>query len=100
VFVNGSQKDRLPNTSHLSFEGISSSALIARLPDLAIAAGSACTSAVPGPSHVLTAMGLEDSLIKGSIRFSLGKQTTEEETEIAIRKIKAAVIGLRNTRSQ
>lgn len=83
VFINGSIRDRLPNTSSLSIEGIKADRLIAKLPELAFSTGSACTSAIPGPSHVLRAMGISDELAYGSIRLSLGRFTTEEEMQQA-----------------
>lgn len=95
VYVNGSQKQRLPNTTHLSFEGISNSSLIKELPEIAVATGSACTSAAESPSHVLKAMQVEDALIKGSVRFSLGRFTREEDIEYTIGKVRTAVNKLR-----
>jgi cysteine desulfurase len=78
-FINGSIKSRLPNTSNLCFPKIRSERLIKALPELGLSMGSACTSAVPQPSHVLKAMGLSESEIYSSVRISLGKNTTEEE---------------------
>jgi cysteine desulfurase len=87
VFINGSIRDRLPNTTNISIKGLKADRLIARLPQIAIAAGSACTSAIPEPSHVLKAMGIEDTLAYASIRISLGKMTTEEEITKAVAAI-------------
>ncbi|MBL7892319.1 MAG: IscS subfamily cysteine desulfurase [Bacteroidia bacterium] len=84
VFVNGSQKNRLPNVTNLSFTGIKADSLIAKLQDIAISTGSACSSAIPEPSHVLMAMGLTQEQAYSAIRFSLGKYTTEEEVKIVI----------------
>ena len=94
VYINGSIKNRLPNTTNLSFQNIKADSLIAKLPDIAAATGSACTSAVPGPSHVLKAMGLSDEMAYSSIRFSLGKFTPKEEIETAIHKINKALKDL------
>lgn len=91
VFVNGSQKHRLPNVSNLCFSGIKAAQLISKLPDLAFSTGSACSSALPEPSHVLKAMGLDDAAAYASARFSLGKYTTEEEVDFCISKISAAL---------
>lgn len=91
VFVNGSQKHRLPNVSNLCFSGIKAAQLITRLPDLAFSTGSACSSALPEPSHVLKAMGLDDAAAYASARFSLGKYTTEEEVDFCIAKISATL---------
>ncbi|HEU4717725.1 MAG TPA: aminotransferase class V-fold PLP-dependent enzyme [Bacteroidia bacterium] len=79
VFVNGSVKDRLPNTTNLRITGVKAAELIAKLPLLAFSAGSACTSAIPEPSHVLKAMGLSGEESHASIRLSIGKFTTDEE---------------------
>ncbi|MCA6361717.1 MAG: cysteine desulfurase [Bacteroidetes bacterium] len=95
VFVNGSIRNRLPNTTHLTFNGIRADQLIARLPHIGMATGSACTSALPEPSHVLTAMGLSAPESHASIRFSLGTHTPETETLQAAREIAAAVLELR-----
>jgi cysteine desulfurase len=96
VFVNGSIRNRLPNTTHITFNGIRADQLIARLPHIGMATGSACTSALPEPSHVLTAMGLSPTESHASIRFSLGAHTPETETLQAAREIAAAVLELRN----
>ena len=91
VFVNGSIKNRLPNVTNLSFSGIKADSLIAQLPDIAVSSGSACTSAIAEPSHVLKAMGISDEMAYSSIRFSLGKFTTKEEIEITLEKIKEKI---------
>lgn len=95
VFVNGSIKNRLPNTTNLSFQNVKADSLIAKLPDVAVATGSACTSAIPEPSHVLKAMGISDEITYSSIRFSLGKFTTYDEIALAIDKIKKEIHQLR-----
>jgi cysteine desulfurase len=82
-YVNGSIKHRLPNTTNICFPGIKSSSFITALPHLALATGSACTSALTSPSHVLIAMGLNETDALSSIRFSFGKFNTEEEIKIA-----------------
>ena len=81
--VNGNIKNRLPNTSNINFHDIKAEELIKALPNLAMAMGSACSSALPEPSHVLTAMGLTNKEAYSSIRFSLGRFTTGEEIEFA-----------------
>lgn len=95
VFVNGSQKNRLPHVTNLAFAGIKADKLIAQLPHIALAMGSACTSALPEPSHVLKAMGREE-LANSSVRFSLGRFTTGEEINTAIQEISEAVKKLRS----
>ncbi|CAN5471699.1 IscS subfamily cysteine desulfurase [soil metagenome] len=91
TFMNGSTKHRLFNTTNICFQGHRSETIIGKIPTIAVAMGSACTSAVAEPSHVLKAMGLSDEDSYSSIRFSLGKQTTEEEIWEVIEKVKAAV---------
>lgn len=96
VIINGSTKYRLPNTTNLSFKGISSDALITRIKSIAVATGSACTSALIEPSHVLKTMGIPDELAYSSIRFSLGKDTTEADIDLAIETVSKAVNELRS----
>jgi cysteine desulfurase len=93
VHINGSTKNRLFNTTNISFQGIRSEEMIKRIPTLAVAMGSACTSALPEPSHVLKAMGLTDEDIYSSIRFSLGKFTTEAKIDEVIEIMKKAVVS-------
>jgi cysteine desulfurase len=95
VYVNGTIRDRLPHVTNLAIEGIKAERLIALLPNIALAMGSACTSALPEPSHVLKAMGRE-KLANSSIRFSLGKYTTLQEIELVIKEFSKAVNQLRN----
>lgn len=78
-YVNGSVKNRLPNTTNICFPGKKAESLLIKLPQLALATGSACSSALPEPSHVLKAMGLTDDEAYSSIRFSMGRFTTAEE---------------------
>jgi cysteine desulfurase len=87
VFINGSIKNRLFNTTNICFKGMRSESLIGKIPDIAVAMGSACTSAVAEPSHVLKAMGLSDEDSYSSIRFSLGKYTTGEEINYVIKSV-------------
>jgi len=90
--VNGDMTQRLSHVSNLRFEGIDGSALMTSLSrELAIASGSACTSADPEPSHVLDAMGLTKEEVKASLRFSLGKYNTSEEIGWAIELIKKKI---------
>jgi cysteine desulfurase len=88
VSVNGNVKDRLPNTSNLLFHGLKASELIVAASEIAVATGSACSSALPEPSHVLLAMGLKEDEAYSSIRFSLGRYTTEKEIEYVISAFK------------
>lgn len=89
VFINGSIKNRLNNTSNICFRNTPASDLIKEITDVAVATGSACSSANAAPSHVLKAMGLTDEEAGSSIRFSLGRFTTEEEIQFVIEKITA-----------
>ncbi|MCM1981998.1 cysteine desulfurase family protein [Lyngbya confervoides] len=80
--VNGDQASRLSGSLHISVPGVPNSAVIARVRhQLAISTGSACSSGVEAPSHVLQAMNLDDALIEGALRISIGKFTTDEEID-------------------
>ncbi|MCX6290633.1 MAG: aminotransferase class V-fold PLP-dependent enzyme [Bacteroidetes bacterium] len=95
VFVNGSRENRLFNVTNLAFSGVHANALIGELKDIAVATGSACSSAIPQPSHVLKAMNIPDDLAYSAIRFSLGKYTTEEEIRFVAGRVKEVVCRLR-----
>lgn len=88
VSINGNISSRLPNTSNICFKGLKSEELIKSLADIAVATGSACTSALMEPSHVLNAMGLNKYDAYSSIRFSLGKYNTPKEINYTVEKIK------------
>lgn len=96
-FVNGCVKNRLPNTTNILIRGVKADRLITRLPEIAIATGSACTSAEAKPSHVLLAMGLTEQEAMSCIRISLGYVTTEEEAIKAREAIRSAIDGLQQT---
>ena len=89
--VHGAQAPRLPNTTNIAFPGLKASDLLARMPYLAVATGSACTSAKPEPSHVLLAMGVPADVAKSSLRFSLGLPTTEAEVDLALSYLQKAL---------
>ena len=92
VRINGSTKYRLYNTANICFSGLNADAIIAKVNHkLCVAAGSACTSALAQSSHVLKAMGLSEDDCYASIRFSLGKYTTEQEIDTTLALIKEAV---------
>jgi cysteine desulfurase len=95
ILVNGSAQQRLYNTSNISIRGIRSQSLIRKIPTIAVAMGSACTSAVAEPSFVLKAMGLSDEEAYSSVRFSLGKYTNEEEIYFAIKSFSDAISEMR-----
>lgn len=96
VTINGSVKSRLPNTSNFLFKGIKADRFITKIPAVAVAMGSACTSAIVEPSHVLKAMGILDKDAYSSVRFSLGKYTTEKEIDTAVTLVKEAIEKLRS----
>ena len=100
VTINGNREQRIPNTSNMSFKNIDSSNLIIRLSkNIALSSGSACTSATHSPSFVLKALGLSDEMALSSLRFGLGRFTTEEEIDYTIDQIKNLVPQLRESES-
>ena len=102
VRINGARRSRLPNVSNVSFGGIDSAALLIALDlaGVAVAAGSACTSGVPGPSHVIAALGLEQHWCTGAIRFSLGRATSSDEIERVVAMLPAIMADLRRPVAQ
>jgi cysteine desulfurase len=94
ISLNGSIEHRLANNLHLSFGEIEAENLIHRLKTIALSTGAACASGKRSPSHVLKAMGLENSAIHSSIRFGLGRFTTLQEIESATAQIAVAVHSL------
>lgn len=97
VMVNGDTSDRLPQVSNLSFGQVEGkSLLLGFTKNIAVAAGSACTSASLAPSYVLKAMGLSDERAHASIRFSLGRFTTEEDIDYTIQAVTETVNNLRS----
>lgn len=95
VCLNGAGAPRLTNTLNLRFAGADAEAVMASMPDVQVSSGSACQSAVPMPSHVLTAMGISRQAASESIRISLGRPTTSEEIQTAAESIAAAVARVR-----
>jgi cysteine desulfurase len=94
--INGHAAPRLPHVTNISFRYIESQSLMRSIAkEMAISSGSACTSASPEPSYVLKAMGLEDDLAHASLRFSLGRFTTQEEIDYAIDYLSGAITHLR-----
>jgi cysteine desulfurase len=96
VTLNGHPTERLPGNLNLSFAGVNGQALLAAMSDVATSSGSACTSANPEPSYVLRAMGVDEELAHGSIRFGLGRFNTQEEVDSVIRSVGASVHRLRD----
>ncbi len=93
--VNGAGAPRLPNVTNVRFGYVNAEALLMAMAPIAVATGSACTSAAIEPSHVLAAMGLSHDDAYASIRFSLGRFTTSEEVETAIATVHRAIGKLR-----
>jgi cysteine desulfurase len=94
--VNGSQEFRLPNVTNVSFKSVEGEALMMGVnKNIAVSSGSACSSASMEPSYVLKALGLSDADAYSSLRFSLGRFTTEEEIVFAVEQISSAVGRLR-----
>ena len=96
VKLNGHPEARLPGTLNLSFEGVDGAALLVSLPELAVSSGSACTTGSVEPSYVLKAMGVPDSLAVATIRFGLGRYTTEEEVDTAALRVAQVVEKMRD----
>ena len=93
--VNGDLERRIPGNLNLAFPGVDAEVLMARLKDIAVSSGSACTSASIEPSYVLRALGLEDALARASLRIGLGRFTDSAEIDYAVEAIAAAVDQLR-----
>jgi cysteine desulfurase len=97
VFLNGHPTDRLPGSLNVSFPFVESDSLVAHLKNIAISSTSACMSAAAVPSYVLAAMGLANDRIHGSVRFGLGRFTTDEEIVYAIDTVSQCVRSLQRT---
>ena len=95
VILNGHPVDRLPGTLNLSFSGADADAVMAGAPRVAVATGSACSTGHPGPSHVLTAMGVDEEQAACSLRFGLSRFTTAEEVTTAVSLVAASVALVR-----
>jgi cysteine desulfurase len=96
VHLNGDPERRVPGVLNLSFEGVEGESLLFALRELAISSGSACTSASREASYVLRALGRDDQLAQSSLRFSLGRYSTEAEVDFAIRVVREQVNWLRS----
>lgn len=96
TYVNGSREHRLPHVANISFSFVSGDGLMMGLnKEIALSSGAACTSASMEPSYVLKALGVEDDLAHSSLRFSIGRFTTEEEIDFIIGKVISVVEQLR-----
>lgn len=95
TYINGDEKQRVPHNVNISFNYVEGESLMMALKDLAVSSGSACTSSSLEPSYVLRAIGRNDELAHSSIRFTLGRFTTEEEIDYAIKQIIENITKLR-----
>ena len=95
IFINGDIEHRVPHNLNISFAYVEGESMIMALKDLAISSGSACTSASLEPSYVLRALGRDDELAHSSIRFTLGRFTTNEEIDFAVRLLHQKIGKLR-----
>lgn len=95
VYINGDVEQRVPHNLNVSFNFVEGESLIMAIKDLAVSSGSACTSASLEPSYVLRALGRNDEMAHSSIRFTIGRFTTEEEIDYAIKLLKEKIGKLR-----
>lgn len=95
IYINGDLDQRIPGNLNISFNYVEGESLIMSMKDIAVSSGSACTSASLEPSYVLRALGRSDELAHSSIRFTIGRFTTEEEVDFTIAQTRAAVEKLR-----
>jgi cysteine desulfurase len=95
VYVNGDLKHRVPHNLNISFNFVEGESLIMAVKDIAVSSGSACTSASLEPSYVLRALGRSDELAHSSIRFSIGRFTTEEDIDYTVALMKSKIGKLR-----
>ena len=93
IKVNGDMSNRLPGNANISFKGITGSELLLKLDEAHIctSAGSACSTSNPGPSHVLTAIGLDKEYLNGTLRVSFGRDNTKEDVDYLVDTIKKIV---------
>jgi cysteine desulfurase len=95
TYVNGDMEQRVPHNLNISFNFVEGESLIMAIKDLAVSSGSACTSASLEPSYVLRALGRSDELAHSSIRFSIGRFTTEDDVDYAIKLLQGKIDKLR-----
>lgn len=95
--LNGSSRFRLPSNANFSFDGCDGEQILFALDlrGVAVSTGSACSSGAVNPSHVLTAMGLDEKRVKGAVRFSFGKYNTEDEVDFTVNALKEVVAKIR-----
>lgn len=95
-FVNGHPTSRLPNNSSITFRFAEADRMMMEMKDVAVSSGSACSSDEPEPSHVLRAIGLSNEDAKSSIRFGVGRFSTEQEIDYVIQRVREAVQSVRD----
>lgn len=95
VYINGDLERRVPHNLNVSFNYVEGESLLMGIKDVAVSSGSACTSASLEPSYVLRALGRSDELAHSSIRFSVGRFTTEEDVDFTVKLLKEKVAKLR-----
>lgn len=95
VYLNGDMEQRVPHNLNVSFNFVEGESLIMAIKDVAVSSGSACTSASLEPSYVLRALGRSDELAHSSIRFTVGRFTTEEEIDFTVELVKRKIEKLR-----
>lgn len=95
VYINGDIDQRVPHNLNVSFNFVEGESLIMAIKELAVSSGSACTSASLEPSYVLRALGRNDEMAHSSIRFTLGRFTTEEEIDFAVNLLNQKIGKLR-----
>jgi len=100
VVLNGHPAERLPNNASLTIGGVGADRLMMDMKDLAVSTGSACSSATPSPSHVLQAIGLKAEDVRSTLRFGLGRFTTDEEISYAVGRIIETVTKARGKTPQ
>ena len=100
VHLNGSEDQRIPGLINVGFGGVDGETLLMALNDVAVSSGSACTSATVEPSYVLRAIGIPDELASASLRFTIGRFTTEEEVDFAATRIADVVHTLRDRKAE
>ena len=97
VGLNGALERRLPHNLSVHFTGVAGESILLAIDDIALSSGSACSSGTIEPSYVLKACGITDDLALSSIRFGLGRFTTEEEIDYAVEKVGAVIADLRRS---
>jgi len=95
TYVNGDMEHRVPHNLNISFNFVEGESLIMAIKDVAVSSGSACTSASLEPSYVLRALGRNDELAHSSIRFTVGRFTTEQEVDFVVNLLNSKIAKLR-----